>query len=210
MKKEFLAAGFWLLFSAYTSLEALRLGLGNGNKPGPGFFPFGAAIAIGIIALSRLLRARGETPSTNMAGGSVTNETNKAPRSKAPRYLCEILRSPSTLLAYSAEAVASAAKAGRQGCGGFSSPSSSQQAARYSAKENKILWAGGGLLAYALFLESLGFLLCTFILNALFLKAVAGRSWLTTLSFALSVALAAHLIFNVALRAQLPSGILTF
>jgi tripartite tricarboxylate transporter TctB family protein len=150
MKKEFLAAGFWLLFSAYTSLEALRLGLGNGNKPGPGFFPFGAAIAIGIIALSRLLRARGETPSTNMAGGSATNETNK------------------------------------------------------------ILWVVGGLLAYALFLESLGFLLCTFILNALFLKAVAGRSWLTTLSFALSVALAAHLIFNVALRAQLPSGILTF
>jgi hypothetical protein len=46
-------------------------------------------------------------------------------------------RSPSTLLAYSAEAVASAAKAGRQGYGGFSSPSSSQQAARYSAKENK-------------------------------------------------------------------------
>jgi hypothetical protein len=49
---------------------------------------------------------------------------NEAPRSKAPRYLSEILRSPSTLL--------------RQGYGGFSSPSSSQQAARYSAKENKI------------------------------------------------------------------------
>ena len=48
---------------------------------------------------------------------------NEAPRSKAPRYLCEILRSPSTLL--------------RQGYGGFSSPSSSQQAARYSAKENR-------------------------------------------------------------------------
>src|SRR3989304_7173281 len=62
---------------------------------------------------------------------------NEAPRSKAPRYFCEILRSPSTLLAYSAEAAASAAKAGRQGYGGFSSPSSSQQATRYSAKENK-------------------------------------------------------------------------
>src|SRR3989304_4821568 len=48
---------------------------------------------------------------------------NEAPRSKAPRYLCEILRSPSTLL--------------RQGYGGFTSPSSSQQAARDSAKENK-------------------------------------------------------------------------
>ena len=48
---------------------------------------------------------------------------SEAPRSKAPRYLYEILRSPSTLL--------------RQGYGGFSSPSSSQQAARYSAKENK-------------------------------------------------------------------------
>jgi hypothetical protein len=48
---------------------------------------------------------------------------NEAPRSKAPRYLCEILQSPSTLL--------------RQGYGGFSSPSSSQQAAGYSAQENK-------------------------------------------------------------------------
>ena len=67
----------------------------------------------------------------------MTYETNEAPRSKAPRYLCQILRSPSSLLAYSAEAGASAAKAGRQGYGGFSSPSSSQQAARYSAKENK-------------------------------------------------------------------------
>jgi len=72
---------------------------------------------------------------------------DEAPWSKAPRYLCGILRSPCTLLAYSAEAVASAAKAGRQGYGGFSSPSSSQhppkdrsavaEAARYSAKENK-------------------------------------------------------------------------
>ena len=150
MKKEFLAAGFWLLFSAYASLEALRLGLGSGNKPGPGFFPFGAAIAVGIIALSRLVKARREAPSTNIARGSAASETKK------------------------------------------------------------ILWAVGGLVAYALFLESLGFLLCTFILIALFLKAVAGRSWLTTLSLALSVALAAHLIFNVALRAQLPSGILTF
>ena len=55
--------------------------------------------------------------------GVATANLNEAPRSKAPRYLCEILRSPSTLL--------------RQGYGGFSSPSSSQQAARYSAKENK-------------------------------------------------------------------------
>ena len=150
MKKEFLAAGFWLLFSAYASVEALRLRLGSGNKPGPGFFPFGAAIAVGIIALSRLVKARGEAPSTNMAGGSAASETKK------------------------------------------------------------ILCAVGGLVAYALFLESLGFLLCTFILIALFLKAVAGRSWLSTLSFALSVTLTAHLIFNVALRAQLPSGVLTF
>src|SRR3970282_2292697 len=67
---------------------------------------------------------------------------NEAPRSKAARYLCEILRSPTTLLAYSAEAAASAAKAGRQGYGGFSSPSSSQQATRYSAKENKKARAG--------------------------------------------------------------------
>jgi hypothetical protein len=45
---------------------------------------------------------------------------------------------------------------------------------------------------------------------ALFLKAVASRSWVTTLTFALSVAMAAHLFFNVALKAQLPKGILNF
>ena len=59
---------------------------------------------------------------------------NEAPRSKAPRYLCEILRSPSTLL--------------RQGYGGFSSPSSSQQAARYSAKENNKFKISHSALGY--------------------------------------------------------------
>ena len=66
-----------------------------------------------------------QNTSTSCRGRGVISLGNEAPRSKAPRYLCEILRSPSTLL--------------RQGYGGFSSPSSSQQAARYSAKENKKL-----------------------------------------------------------------------
>jgi hypothetical protein len=150
MKKELLASGFWLLLSVYASIEALRLGLGAGNRPGPGFFPFGAAAAIGVIALSRLFKARPQQPSTNPTGDSTTGESKK------------------------------------------------------------ILWVVGGLVSYGLLLESVGFLLCTFILMALFLKAVASRSWVTTLTFALSVAMAAHLFFNVALKAQLPKGILNF
>ena len=52
-----------------------------------------------------------------------TIQSNEAPRAKL-RGIFQILRSRSTLL--------------RQGYGGFSSPSSSQQAARYSAKEKKL------------------------------------------------------------------------
>ena len=149
MKKELLTAAFWLLLSIYASSEAVRLGLGTGTRPGPGFFPFGAAAAIGIIALSRLLKARVERPPMTISADSTTGDSKK------------------------------------------------------------ILWVIGGLVLYGLVLEFIGFVLCTFILVAFFLKAVASRSWVTTLSFALSVALAAHLFFNVALKAQLPTGILT-
>jgi putative tricarboxylic transport membrane protein len=60
MKRELIISGFWLLLSCFGSIASYKLGLGAGGRPGPGFFPFGAAIAIGIIALVRLLRAQRE------------------------------------------------------------------------------------------------------------------------------------------------------
>ena len=67
MKKEIIIAAFWLLLALYLTVAAYQLGLGAGIRPGPGFFPFGAAIAVGIIALFRLLRARGAKPSVTLA-----------------------------------------------------------------------------------------------------------------------------------------------
>src|SRR2546428_5473002 len=54
--KEIIISGFWLMLSLYLSIESYRLGLSTGNRPGPGFFPFGAAVTIGAIAGFRLLK----------------------------------------------------------------------------------------------------------------------------------------------------------
>ncbi len=55
MNRQAIIAIFWLLFSFYVAYASYRLGLGTGGKPGAGFFPFGAALAIGAIALLRLI-----------------------------------------------------------------------------------------------------------------------------------------------------------
>ena len=44
MKREIIICIFWLLLSCYLSIESYRLGLSTANRPGPGFFPFVAAI----------------------------------------------------------------------------------------------------------------------------------------------------------------------
>ena len=54
MKSHCIIAIFWLLLSVYIAYASYQLGLGTGGKPGAGFFPFGAALAIGAIALLRL------------------------------------------------------------------------------------------------------------------------------------------------------------
>ena len=43
---------FLLLFAIFIALESYRLGLGNWNNPGAGYFAFGAALVLGIISLS--------------------------------------------------------------------------------------------------------------------------------------------------------------
>jgi putative tricarboxylic transport membrane protein len=66
MKKKLAISTFWLLLALYLSAAAYKLGLGAGSRPGPGFFPFGAAMAIGVIALFSLLRARSEKPAATL------------------------------------------------------------------------------------------------------------------------------------------------
>ena len=67
-----------------------------------------------------------------------------------------------------------------------------------------------GMMAYAFALNLLGFLLCTFLLVAFYLKVIAARGWLVTLSFAAAVALASHFFFDVLLKAELPRGLLSW
>ena len=67
MKKELVISTLWLLLALYLSVAAYQLSLGSFGRPGPGFFPFGAALTIGIIAIFRLIGARGKTLAATLA-----------------------------------------------------------------------------------------------------------------------------------------------
>ena len=149
MKKEIIISGFWLVFSLYASVESYRLGLSMAHRPGPGFFPFIAAVGIGLITAYRFI--------THLRRGSPDNSA-------------------------------------RDSLGG---------------EWGLVAIAIAGVIAYSLLLDTLGFLVCTFLLVAFYLKVIAARRWLVTLSFAATVALAAHLFFNTLLRAELPAGFLS-
>jgi putative tricarboxylic transport membrane protein len=71
-----------------------------------------------------------------------------------------------------------------------------------------VVYVIAGMMAYAFALNLFGFLLCTFLLVAFYLKVIAARGWLVTLSFAATVALASHFFFDVLLKAELPRGLL--
>jgi hypothetical protein len=150
MKREIIICCFWLLLSCYLSVESYRLGLSTANRPGPGFFPFIAASAIGMIAVFRL---------TN----SIRN--NSSHNNSEP------------------------------GIGG---------------EARLVLYVIAGMTAYVFLLDLLGFLFCTFLLVAFYLKVIAARRWPVTLSFAAAVALASHFFFDVLLKAEMPRGLLTW
>ncbi len=51
-RKDFFSTLFWLIFAICIAIESRRLGLGKWSAPGPGYFPFGAGILLGLISLS--------------------------------------------------------------------------------------------------------------------------------------------------------------
>jgi putative tricarboxylic transport membrane protein len=78
------------------------------------------------------------------------------------------------------------------------------------AGESKLVaYVVAGMIVYAFALNLLGFLFCTFLLVAFYLKVIAARGWLVTLSFAATVALLSHFFFVVLLKADLPRGFLS-
>ncbi|MFB3884087.1 MAG: tripartite tricarboxylate transporter TctB family protein [Thermodesulfobacteriota bacterium] len=56
-RRDFFSTFFWLIFAICISIESYRLGLGTWSAPGPGYFPFGAGILLGLISLSILIKS---------------------------------------------------------------------------------------------------------------------------------------------------------
>ncbi len=52
---------FLLLFAIFIAVESYRLGLGEWNNPGAGYFAFGAAFILGIMSLSVFLKGLRKT-----------------------------------------------------------------------------------------------------------------------------------------------------
>jgi putative tricarboxylic transport membrane protein len=63
------------------------------------------------------------------------------------------------------------------------------------------------LLAYALLIEFLGFILCSLLLLLLLFRFVGRQKWWLVLTETVLVTLAAHVIFKVGLKVQLPGGL---
>jgi len=66
------------------------------------------------------------------------------------------------------------------------------------------------IVAYSLSIETIGFLINTFLFVCLMLKVVEPQTWKKTILGGLVTAVAANLVFNVIFRSQIPSGILGF
>ncbi|MBE0555855.1 MAG: tripartite tricarboxylate transporter TctB family protein [Proteobacteria bacterium] len=62
------------------------------------------------------------------------------------------------------------------------------------------------LLAYALLMKPLGFLLCTVLFIGFLLRAVEPQRWSVVIVGAVGAALGAFAVFNLWLKTQLPQG----
>ena len=145
-QKDRWPAIFFFFFSLYICYESLHLGLGNWRKPGPGFFSFLSAAALGCFALIVLFH----TLSSKENG-----EESPQEGSWRGRILCLV-----------------------------------------------------SLLIFILLLDTLGFILTSFLFITFYLKVVERKGWRTATLTGVAVALASYGLFEICLKSQLPKGIL--
>ncbi len=119
--------------------------------PGPGYFPFGLAILLGIISLGSLVK-RLQEPSPK----EITIESLERPFWK------------------------------------------------------NIVLVQIGMIVFVLLLKWIGFALCILLFSFFYLRVIMPQRWSITILAGLSIALAIHVLFNILLNAQLPTGILKF
>ncbi len=148
-KKEVVSALFWLAFAIYIAAESYRFGLGKVMMPGPGYFPFAAALLFGCISVLFLIKTLREAPVPEA-------RERFGPEARSKNVVLNLI----------------------------------------------------AMVAYGLFLNKVGFLVCTFLFSVFFLRIVAHRRWTTIVLVSLSVTIGAHLLFNVLLNVQLPKGVL--
>jgi putative tricarboxylic transport membrane protein len=141
------SSAFWLFLSVYIAFECYRLGLGTWHEPGPGYFPFGATVLLGGMALSVFIKS--------------------LRRSAAPK----------------------------QG------PPLEQKSRRLNVV--LVLIAMG---LYSFFLNTIGFVLCTFLIVFFFVKVIALQRWKSSILMAIGMAVGSYLLFSVLLNAPLPLG----
>jgi len=66
------------------------------------------------------------------------------------------------------------------------------------------------LVVYALLLNTLGFILATFLLVGFLLRAIIPQRWSVVLTGAILTPLAAYVVFKILLKTELPVGLLRF
>lgn len=71
----------------------------------------------------------------------------------------------------------------------------------------KVLYSLVALLLYALFLETLGYILATFLLMVFFFRAIEPQRWFVAISGAVVTSFITYALFKLWLQVQLPIGL---
>ena len=148
-KLDIYSALFMLLFSIYIAMTSTTLELGTLGRPGPGFFPFGGAMIVGINAIIILSKALSKRGPARLGEAEKTRWWNVA-------------------------------------------------------------FVLGAIVVFTLLVNTLGFILCTFLMFVFFLRVVTSQRWPKTMIVAFCAAIGSYIIFDVLLNAPLPKGFLTF
>src|SRR5215472_13350187 len=69
MSRDLTSALFWLVIAIFFSIEGFtHLKLGTLHQPGPGFFPFWAGVALGLLSLISLFNSLRKTDKLSLSG----------------------------------------------------------------------------------------------------------------------------------------------
>ncbi len=73
---------------------------------------------------------------------------------------------------------------------------------------SSVIWTVVPLLVYSFLIEIFGFIICTLILIFFLFRYIGKQRWWVAITGTFLVTFSAHLIFKIALKVQLPYGIL--